>query len=449
MARRVGYTLRRAKREPEQPTIPETAADQQSVLLFAHHPEPVPLHDAEGNVLLPDFLIPLCRLSYSRRLRPEAVDIVKSFARTGVRIKVFSADEPDQMVALLQQVGLTEEDGEQPLAVGTMSGPDLEQLSHQDGSGTPQAEWAHAAAENTIFGQITPAQAGALVRALRESGESVAVVGDGVADLPALQQASLAIARQTSAQAALGVADIVMMDNSPQALLQILYKGQGIVHGLLDVLKLNLTQVFYLALLLAATGVMRTSFPYAPAHGTPIGIITVAITSIGLSLWAAPGLVNRASFGRILARFVAPAAVSISLMALIVFHHFLDRTGLVAYAQLAVAYSLIYAGLLLAVFIKPPRLSWRVGRGRSRKGDRDRVTPSAVLHKKREWRMVSMALLLGGATFFLPAIPAAQKYLELYWLQPADYGVVGLAVAGWALILSILWRVIPPVPSGE
>jgi len=73
-----------------------------------------------------------------------------------------------------------------------------------------------------------------------------------------------------------------------------------------------------------------------------------------------------------------------------------------------------------------------------------------VLHRKREWRMVAMALFLGVATFFLPAIPAAQEYLDLYWLQqPADYGVVGLAVAGWALILGIVWRVIPPVPSGE
>ena len=103
------------------------------------------------------------------------------------------------------------------------------------------------------------------MRALRQSGESVAVVGDGATDLAALQQANLAIARQTSTQAALGVADIVMMGNSPKALLQVLYKGQGIVHGLLDILKLNLTQVFYLALLIAAIQVVSVGFPYVLA----------------------------------------------------------------------------------------------------------------------------------------------------------------------------------------
>jgi uncharacterized BrkB/YihY/UPF0761 family membrane protein len=64
--------------------------------------------------------------------------------------------------------------------------------------------------------------------------------------------------------------------------------------------------------------------------------------------------------------------------------------------------------------------------------------------------MAGMALVLGVAVFFLPAIPAAQEFLDMYFLQqPADYGVVGLAVVGWAVILSIIWRVIPPVPSGE
>jgi len=449
VARRVGGTLRRTAREPEQPKAPEPAAGQESVLLFAYHPEPVPLHDAEGNVRLPEGLIPLCQLSYSRRLRPEAVDMVRSLTTTGVRIKVFSEDEPDQIVAMLQQAGPAQEE-DRLLSVGIVSGRELEQLSPQTGDGAPHTEWVRAAAEHTIFAQVTPAQAGALVRALRESGESVAVVGDGVGDLPALQQADLAIARQTSTQAVRSLADIVLMGSSPQVLLQILYRGQGIVHGLLDVLKLNLTQVFYVALLLAVSGLLHIPFPYAPAHGAVIVVAAVALPSIGLSLWAAPGLVHRTSHGRILTLSVAPAAVTTALTALIVYSYFVDKTGQVDYAQLTVAYTLIYAGLMLAVLLKPPHLSWRVDRGRPARGGGHSLTPPPTLHKKREWRMVGMALVLGVAVFVLPAIPAAQEFLDMYWLQqPADYAVVGLAVVGWAVILSIIWRVIPPVPSGE
>jgi magnesium-transporting ATPase (P-type) len=431
-AKRVGRTLRRTSQAPEQAEA-KPSADQESVLLFAYRPEPVPLRDAQDNLQLPEDLIPLCEIRHSRELRPEAVEIVREFARTGVSIKLFASGEPDQLVALFRQVGLAEEDGEGHPLVGTVSGRDLEQL--------PEAEWPRTAAENTIFDHIAPAQVGALVRSLRESGESVAVVGDGVTDLPALQQASLAIARQTSTQAALGVADIVMMGSSPNALLRVLHKGQGIVHGLLDVLKLNLTQVFYLALLIAAIRLVSVGFPYVSAQGTAIVVITVAIPSVGLSLWAEAGVVPSARFGRTLARFVAPAAVSMSLAAFTVYLYFLHQTGTVAYAQLALTYTLIYAGLLLALFAKPPwpsRAAAQWHSGRQAKGGKHR----------REWRMLGLVTFLGVAAFFLPWIPAAQQYLGLGWLQePAHYAIVGLVVLGWAMVLNLTWWLLPPVEA--
>jgi magnesium-transporting ATPase (P-type) len=303
--------------------------------------------------------------------------------------------------------------------VGAISGRDLEAL--------PRAEWARAASEHAVFGTVTPEQAGALVRALRECGESVAVVGDGVTDLPALQQANLAIARQTSTQAALGVADVVMMGSSPQALLQVLEKGQRIVHGLLDVLKLSLAQIFYLALLIAAIQVFSVGFPYVSAQGTAIAVITVTLPSVALPFWATSGRVSSARFGQLLTRFVVPAAASMALAALLVYVHFLNGTGRLAYAQLAVTYTLLYAGLLLAVFVKPP---WHASR-EEKNGAR-----------QRDWRMTGLVLFLGIATFFLPAIPAAQKYLKLDWLsQPADYGFIGLVVVAWAVLLNFVWWV--------
>jgi magnesium-transporting ATPase (P-type) len=417
--RQIGQALRRAEAEPEGVETSGAASEPEAVLLFAHLPDPVPLRDGQGNLRLPDGLIPLCELRYAQRLRPEAAHIVQVFSQTGVSIKAFSSDEPGQTLTLFQQAGLEPAD-ELSGAGGPISGRDLENLD--------RTEWAQAATEHAIFGHVTPHQVGALVRALREQGELVAVVGDGVSDLPALQQASLAIARQTSTQAALGVADVVMMGSSPEALLRVLEKGQRIVHGLLDVLKLNLVQIFYLALLIIAIQVVSAGFPYASAQATAIAVITVTLPSAALSFWAAGGRVSSERFGEILTRFVAPAAVSMGLAALLVYVYFLERTGELAYAQLAVTYALIYAGLLLAVFVKPP---WP-----SSRDDKDGAP-------RRDWRMAGLALFLGVATFFLPAIPAAQVHLKLDWLQrPLDYGVVGLIVVGWAIALNLVWWVI-------
>jgi len=423
-ASRIGQTLRRASPEPEEVEASEAASEPDAVLLFAYRPDPVPLRDVNGNVQLPEDLIPLCELRYAQHLRPEAARIVQVFAQTGVSVKAFSTDEavqgPDQIVTLFQRAGLGQVEGDPLGAVGAISGHDLEAL--------PRTEWARVASEHAVFGQVTPEQAGALVRALRECGESVAVVGDGVTDLPALQQANLAIARQTSTQAALGVADVVMMGSSLEALLQVLEKGQRIVHGLLDVLKLNLVQILCLALLIAAIQVVSVGFPYASAQGAAIAAITVTLPSVALPFWASSGRVSSERFGQILTQFVAPAAVSMGLAGLLVYIYFLNGTGRLAYAQLAVTYTLLYAGLLLAVFVKPP---WHPSR-EEKNGAR-----------KRDWRMLGLVLFLGIATFFLPAIPAAQKHLKLDWLsQAADYGIVFLVVVGWAVVLNLVWWVI-------
>ena len=409
--RRVTSALRRTTDGPNQVSSPQETG-QEEVFLFAYQPQPAPLRDGEGNVQLPGELIPLCELRYTRRLRPEAVDVVNTFDATGVGVKIFAAGDPGSLVALLGRAGL-EEEGEQLKEAGWVTGPELEQLS--------TAELRRAAARNSLFGHITPVQAGEVVRALRESGESVAVVGDGITDLPALQQANLAIARQMSTQAALSVADIVMMGNSPQALPRVLHKGQRIVHGLLDVLKLNLTQVFYLALLIAALRALGAGFPYASAQGTAINVITVALPSVVLSLWAQPGVVSSGRFGHILSRFVIPAAVTMSLAAAVVYLHFLNQTGQMAYAQLTVTYTLIYCGLLLAVFAKPP-VQKRHGVW------------------KADWPMTVLILFLGVVVFFLPALRLAQKFLKLYWLQQsADYAFIGLVVLGWAATVNVVW----------
>ena len=407
--------LRRTERTAEQPGDAEKTAGQEAVLLFAYHPEIVPLHDAEGVARLPTDLIPLCSLRYSQRLRPEAIETARAFSRTGVAIKVFTSDDPDQTLAMLQQAGLDRDPEDRLLELGIVSGRELDHL--------PPEQWHNTAAENAIFGHIAPEQAGALVRALRERGESVAVVGDGVADLPALQQANLAICRQTSTQAALSIADIVLLGSSPKVLLQVLNKGQRIVQGLLDVLKLNLTQVFYLALLIGAIQLLSVGYPYASAQGTAIVVITVAIPSVGLTFWALAGVVSSKDFARTLAQFVGPAALTMSLASLLAYLFFLDRTGDVAYAQLAVTYTLIYSGLLLAVFLKPPLRLRTVG---------------GV--EKGDLRMAGLALILGVAAFFLPAIPPAKRYLKMFWLQqPVDYAIVAAVVLGWALVLGLTW----------
>ena len=66
------------------------------------------------------------------------------------------------------------------------------------------------------------------------------------------------------------------------------------------------------------------------------------------------GVVPRTHLGRLLARLVAPAAVTVSVAAVLVYLIFLEMSVEVAYAQLAVTHTLVISGLVLVVLLRPP-----------------------------------------------------------------------------------------------
>jgi cation-transporting ATPase E len=288
-------------------------------------------------------------------------------------------------------------------------------------------QFARAAEEHTVFGQLSSAQAGRLVHALREAGQSVAVVGDRANDLVAMEQASLAIARRSSTQAALRMADIVLLEDSPGVLTDVLDKGQRIANSLLDVLKLYLTQVSYLALLMVVCILAAIGLPLTSVQSSMIVIFTVTIPSVGLSLWAASGVLPTARLNRLLAHFAIPAAITMATAALGIYVYFLAATDDRAYAQLAVTNMLVICGLLLVVFVRPPVLP-RV-RGQA---------PS------RDWRSTALVLVLWVLFLAVSAIPLAQEYLKLGWMrQPSDWGLLGLVAICWALVLRLVWWLVP------
>ena len=389
---------------------------QEIAYMLAYRPDLVPLHDADGTPQLPETLVPLCRLRYSEQVRPEAIETIEAFSRAGVDIKIFSPDAPEHTATILGQAGLVTADG---APARSISGAELAEMDED--------QLVRGAAGNTIFGRLSPEQAGQVVNALRAQGEIVAVVGDAASDLAAMQQAHLSITRQSGSPAALSVADIVLLEGSPQALLRVLDKGQRIVNGLLDVLKLYLNQILYLTLLIAAIWSAGLGFPYLSKQGSIITIASVILPSLGLSLWAPPGVAPRTGLGWLLTRFVAPAAVSISAAALVVYRLFLEKTGAAAYTQLVTTYMLVISGLVVVILLRPPV--------RPRSGGDQRSA---------DWRPTVMVLVLLVLLFVVASIPLAETLFGLTPLrQLQDYLVVGLAVGVWVFIASLLWRIAP------
>ena len=121
---------------------------------------------------------------------------------------------------------------------------------------------ARVAEENTIFCRIRPEQKKALVSALAESGRFVAMIGDGVNDVPALKRARMAVAMGSGSQITKGIADIVLLKDQFSRLPRAVAEGRRIARNIHRLGRLYVTKTIYAAALIAGRG--------GPGLGVPV-----------------------------------------------------------------------------------------------------------------------------------------------------------------------------------
>jgi cation-transporting P-type ATPase E len=222
---------------------------------------------------------------------------IAAFGDLGVELKVISGDDPRTVAALAKRAGL-------PGEAKPVSGPELEETG-QDG-------FDRAAAEGTVFGRIKPEQKERLVDALLRKGKQVAMMGDGVNDVPALKKASLGIAMNGGSGAARDVADLILLKDSFAVLRPAFYEGRRIIGGMTSALYLFLARVATTALIIVAVTMIGLGFPFDPAQAA-LTTFTVGIPSFFLTLLARPRRLDEGLLPS-LARFVVPVAMLTTLM---------------------------------------------------------------------------------------------------------------------------------------
>ncbi len=206
----------------------------------------------------------------------------------------------------------------------------------------------------TTISALSPQASAAIILFLRVGTLSVGVAGHSLSDVAPLRSAELVIVRKDSSPAVLGLGDIILLEEGQTTLSRVLEKEQRIVRGLIDILKLYLTQIFYLLILIVAIPLLLSGFPYSSQQAGLINLITLTIPALALTLWASIGKLPRAKLSSLLRNFVTPAALSMALLGFLVYARVLQNGGSINYAQNVLVFALIAMGLLLVTTIKPP-----------------------------------------------------------------------------------------------
>jgi cation-transporting ATPase E len=389
----------------------------QRVLLLANAPAES-LQCASGEYTLPDRLEPLGLVALSEELRDDAASTLSAFAAIGVDLRLLSGDDPNTVAAVAAQAGMP--------AQRLVSGPDLVDLNED--------QLRVLLAEGAIFGRLSPHQKAMLIKTLRASGRYVAMVGDGINDVPALKATNLAIAMQGGTSAARAVSDIVLLKDCFAALPRALNEGQRIRGGMHAILKLFLTRVLYMAVLVIMFAIIDIGFPFAPKQNALITLLTVGLPTLALAAWARPREPIHQSSGVL--QFVVPAACSLAVVGLAVYAGYLFLGPLLAggplldavnsaiarsVAQSALTTVSILCGLTLLLFVQP--------HGESTSSWRD-----------VDWKHGALAAALLVVFLVISVVPGFRAVFELQPLSPRDMALIACVTVAWALCLNSIWR---------
>ena len=224
-----------------------------------------------------------------------------------------------------------------------------------EGSDLPDdpEELGKVALANTIFCRIKPEQKKALVAALVGAGRYVAMIGDGVNDVPALKQARMAVAMGSGTQVTKGVADVVLLKDEFSRLPEAIGEGRRIARNIHRLGRLYLTKTVYAATLILLVAVPGFAFPFLPRHLTLAAFLTIGIPSFVLALAPSDGPLYRGRLLRALAAFAVPAGVATALGSILSF--FLVDTvfgGSLEAGRTAATTTLIVLGLAFVLLLE-------------------------------------------------------------------------------------------------
>lgn len=186
-------------------------------------------------------------------IRDGVQDAVTACRQAGIRVIMITGDHPATAEAIARDIGLR---GGRPIVV-------LAETLDGDGCG-PSAE---ALRKIDAVARATPSQKLLLVRALQKSREIVAVTGDGVNDVPALQAADIGIAMgERGTQSAREVASVVLLDDNFRTIVQAIGEGRQLFRNLQ--LAFAYLLMVHIPLVLSAAAVPLAGNPllYLPIH---------------------------------------------------------------------------------------------------------------------------------------------------------------------------------------
>jgi len=211
-------------------------------------------------------------LIYEDPPRKGVKEALEECQKAGIKVKVITGDYLPTALALLEKLKVKSE----KLKVNEMiTGEELEKISEE--------ELRKKVGNIVLFARTDPQQKLKIVRALKENGEVVAMMGDGVNDAPALKQADIGIVVSEASDVARETADMVLLDSNFATIVHAVEEGRNIFENVKKVCLFLLSGSFAEVILIGRAILLGLPLPVTAAQILWVNLIEDSLPAIALA----------------------------------------------------------------------------------------------------------------------------------------------------------------------
>jgi Ca2+-transporting ATPase len=185
-------------------------------------------------------------------LREQVQESIQIAQKAGIQVKMITGDYRITAERIARNIGLMH-DGDE-----IIEGSQLETMSDE--------ELAERVKKTAIFARIRPHDKLRIVRALQSNKEVTAMIGDGVNDAPALQQANIGVVVGTATDVAKETADLILLDNNFRTIVAAIEEGRIIFENIRKVVAYTLSNSFAEVLTIFIAMILRWPAPLVVAQ---------------------------------------------------------------------------------------------------------------------------------------------------------------------------------------
>ncbi len=205
-------------------------------------------------------------------LRENVKQTIATANRAGIKVVMITGDHKLTAMAIAKEAGLMVDEG------SVIDGSELKQLSDE--------ALRNRIRSINVFARTTPHDKPRIVSAWIDSGEVVAMTGDGVNDAPALKNANIGIALGTGSDVSKEVADIVLLNNDFSTIIAAIEQGRVIFHNIKKTITYIMSDSFSGIILLFSAFIIQAIF----IPDLPLPILATQILWINLVTDTFPAL---------------------------------------------------------------------------------------------------------------------------------------------------------------